>query len=475
MVDTKTGGRIVDPSAREVAKKQAEARRETARARKVARTEKRAELRGARRAGKAAASRPAKGISAKYLGKAGGSGRIVRYGLKEGAELIASNCGFDIPSISEGLAPKLRKNIQKQIVRLVFSTPASSGWASAAEWYERVAFIRKKLGVDDSFSYCASRHTDAKHDHIHLDFNRVSDVGELWSDSLIGLRLAVLEKAIEEGFSLKLTRREDFITHGNLNKQGLEREIRLQRKPALLAVQSAIKEAIEDEPDTLAFVARLAGHGITARPNLKDKVLEGFGYQLGRQKFTGEQLGMHWSQLRERVGYVPEEHFERLVRISRETGEGAARPQDTEQGTSPVVGRKDREAQTPPSRARAAESLAGLQDRLDERRIHVFELAKRIRSEHQGDALAERFCEALDSDMTDFEVAESFLSRESGCAEACAYVESYLLLTQDELNAVMKLHDPGVKQVLEQENHMDADSMDTLPPSEIGDDGLPIM
>lgn len=506
MINTKTGNRIVDHIARDAAKNQAAARQEIARVKKAARAAKGAKLRGVRRAGKSAARRPAKGISAKYLGKAGGSGKIVRYGLKEGAELIASNCGFDIPSISLGLAPKLRKNIQKQIMRMVFSTPASSGQASAAEWFERVEFIRKQLGVDDSFYFCASRHTDALHDHIHFDFNRVSDVGKLWSDSFVGLRLAALEKNIEERFSLKLTKREDFVSQGNLNKQVLERAIRLQEKPAFLAVQSAINEAIKDEPDVLTFVRRLADLGIAARPNLKEKVLNGFGYQLGQQKFTGKNLGVNWSQLRERVGYEPDEHLEILADIKREIDAGTARPLGAEQGAAPavgigcgesqtmgssrreesagikkaeqgmpVVGRGDQGAKTLPSRSRAAELLAGLHSRLDERRIRFSALAKRIKTKHQGDAIAERFCEALDPDLTDFEVAESFLHRESGCAEARAMVESYLLLTKDELSVVMRPYDSVIKLEQEYTKRMDAASRNAPSQSKIGDDGLPTM
>jgi len=503
----KTGNRIVDRLAKDKARNQAEERKAVESAKKAGRRGKGGKFRGAGKAGRAAARRPAKGISAKYIGKAGSAGKVVNYGLKEGAELIASNCGFDIPTISAGLAPRLRKDIQKQIVRMSFSTPSTSGKATSNKWRDRVDFIRSKLGIDDSFSYCASRHTDAEHDHIHLDFNRVSDVGELWSDSLIGLRLAKLEQQIEHKFALKLTRREDFVTHGNINKKSVERAQRLQEQPAFSVIQTAIKAAAQGKPDVLTFIQRMADCGIAVRPNLKQFELNGFGYRYGYQKFTGKQLGLNWTELKEMVIYEPNEHLEILADIKREIDAGTARPDSAGFGTSTEIrvtngeqasversssaeGDKNRDAkpksqkfnsgnrEIPESSTHLSASyiLAGLHRRLADRRARFIRLSERLKAEYEGNAIAERFRAALDPAMTDSEVAQLFLKKEFGSAAARSLVEVHLVLSKDELRAVLLPYQAVIKTEEEHAKRMaEAERQSTAPTTKPSVGDLPSM
>jgi hypothetical protein len=319
-----TGNIILDAAAR---KGVAASKKEAARAKSTAKkSSKGGKFKGSGRAGRAAACRPAKGITAKRFKRKSSGSATAKYGLKQGAELIACNCGYDISTIAIGLAPKMRPEIKDQIERLSFSTPASSGKATSEEWRTREEFIRREIGIDESFSYCVSRHTDAEHDHIHLDFNRVSDVGKLWKDNQIGLRLAVLEEKIEKRFALKLTAREDFVTHGNISKKVVERAMREQVQPAFLQIQTAIQKAARDNPSVLTFIRRLADQGITARPNMKKGELNGFGYKKDEQLFTGKQLGANWSQLKELVTYVKNEHALALADHKRNLDEGKARP-----------------------------------------------------------------------------------------------------------------------------------------------------
>lgn len=322
----KTGNKIVDDLARSRARAQAEERRVKAAAKKASGKSRGGKFRGAGKAGRAAARRPAKGISAKRLARKSSGSKTAEYGLKAGAELINSNCGHDRPTIAQGLSPKMRPEIADQIERLTFSTPASSGKATAEQWRERVELIREQLGIDDSFSYCATRHTDAEHDHIHLDFNRVSDTGALWKDGQIGLRLAALEQKIEQRFNLKLRRREDFVTRGNLSKNEIERALREGVQPVFLQVQSAIHQASQDKPDVLTFVARLADKGIACRPNMKEGELNGFSYSKDWQSFAGKQLGANWAQLKEQVTYVKDEHASTLADLRLLVDSGKARP-----------------------------------------------------------------------------------------------------------------------------------------------------
>lgn len=328
----KTGNKIVDGLARAKARNDAAERAAKSKAKRGAgkggKSAKAGKFKGAGKAGRAAARRRAgKGISAKYHKKGADAAGAASYALKDGAQLISTNCGFDQQSIAQGLSPKMRFDIKDQIVHMTFSTPASSGKASAIDWEKRIEYIRKQIKIDDSYSYVATRHSDADHDHVHLFFNRISDVGERWKDNQIGLRLASLEQKIEQKFSLKLTKREDFLTVGNISKKTVERAIRLGVQPAFLVIQKAIFEAKKDKPDLMTYISRLADRGIAVRPNLQVGELTGLGYKLDGQSFTGKQLGANWAELKNEVIYVTGEHAEILTNLKRLIEQGQQRPE----------------------------------------------------------------------------------------------------------------------------------------------------
>lgn len=331
MTIAKTGNKILDDLARAKARNDAAERSAKARGKRssgrAGKSVKAGKFRGAGRAGRAAAKRAGKGISAKYNKKGSNAKGAVSYALKDGADLIATNCGFDLPSMSAGLSKKLRSDIKDQIVHMSFSTPSTSGKASAIEWANRIEFIRRELKIDDSYSFVATRHNDAEHDHVHLFFNRISDVGERWKDNQIGLRLASLEQKIEKKFSLKLTRREDFVTVGNMSKKSIEKSSRRSDvQPVFLEIQTAIMLAKRDKPDVLTFVSRLADAGIAVRPNLQAGELAGFGYMKDGQSYTGKKLGANWAELKTEVTYVADEHFETLTNLKQLVSQGRARP-----------------------------------------------------------------------------------------------------------------------------------------------------
>lgn len=331
MTIAKTGNKILDGLARAKAKNDAAERAAKSKAKRGAgkggKSAKAGKFKGAGKAGRAAARRSAKGILAKFNKKGSNAAGAAGYGLKDGADLIATNAGFDKESIAQGLSVKMRFDIKNQIVHMTFSTPASSGKASTNEWVKRVEFIRRELGVDDSYAYFVSRHNDAEHDHIHLFFNRVSDLGKVWKDNQIGLRLASLEQKIEKKFSLKLTKREDFLTVGNISKKTVERTTRLGVQPAFIQIQSAIIEAKKDRPDLMTYISRLADQGIAVRPNLQLGELNGLGYKLDGQSFTGKQLGANWAELKNEVIYDTGEHAETLTNLKRLVEEGVRRPE----------------------------------------------------------------------------------------------------------------------------------------------------
>jgi len=330
----KTGNKILDGLARAKAKNDAAERAAKSKAKRGAgkggKSAKAGKFKGAGKAGRAAARRSAKGILAKFNKKGSNAAGAAGYGLKDGADLIATNAGFDKESIAQGLSVKMRFDIKNQIVHMTFSTPASSGKASTNEWVKRVEFIRRELGIDDSYAYFVSRHNDAAHDHIHLFFNRVSDLGKVWKDNQIGLRLASLEQKIEKKFSLKLTKREDFLTVGNISKKTVERTTRLGVQPAFIQIQSAIIEAKKDRPDLMTFISRLADQGIAVRPNLREGELNGLGYKLEGQSFSGKQLGVNWAELKNEVIYVTGEHAETLTKLKRLIEEGVRRPESAD-------------------------------------------------------------------------------------------------------------------------------------------------
>lgn len=462
MTIAKTGNRIVDAQARRGA---AEAKREAGRAKSASKKSgggggRKARFSGAIRAGKSANSRAAKGMKAKYLGKGKSAGGAVDYSMKDDAELIESNCGFDRTSITDGLSPKQRSEIKDQIVHMSFSTPANAGKATAEQWRDRVEFIRKSIGLDDSFAFAAFRHNDTDNDHIHLLFNRVNDQGNLWKDNQIAWRLAALEQRLEQKFDLKLTAREDFQKRGNMNKKTYEMACRTGVEPDFLFVQKAIIKAKEDKPDVITFIGRLADQGIAVRPNLKQGELNGFGYGKDGHNFTGKALGVNWSELKKEVTYVTAQHYETLASLKQHIDAGATRP--TQQvgpaaptpaatpSNEPRTERADRKPDPVAVQSSSIDRLAQLHSVATVRSSRYESLRRSLASytaiaklqsasDHakKTAATAEKLATAMTPDRNDIEVAKAFMESTGASHEARELMKKHLVLSDDERTEVL--------------------------------------
>jgi len=82
---------------------------------------------------------------------------------------------------------------------------------------------------------------------------------------------------------------------------------------------------------------------------------------------------------------------------------------------------------------------------LADRRARFIRLSERLKADCEGDSLAERFRAALDPEMTDSEVAQLFLKKELGSAAARSLVEVHLVMSKDELRAVLLPYQEAIK------------------------------
>lgn len=143
--------------------------------------------------------------------KGAGFSGTLKYDMEqEGAELLDTNCASDTP---EGIAREMREiaNQNPRCTRPVFHTSLSSPTGERLtddKWREVASDYMKEMGYGDS-QYAVTRHTKAKHDHIHIVCNRVKQTDfSVVKDSNDYKRQETTLRALEQKHGLKLLDKE---------------------------------------------------------------------------------------------------------------------------------------------------------------------------------------------------------------------------------------------------------------------------
>ncbi len=128
----------------------------------------------------------------------------LEYDAKEGSELLATNCAMSEP---REMAREMRivANSNAYCKKPVFHTSLSlpkSDKLSNEEW-QKVGKRYIELMKFEGHQFAITRHSDSKHDHIHICVNRVNlEKGKAWSDSKSKYREMSTLRQIEKEFGL---------------------------------------------------------------------------------------------------------------------------------------------------------------------------------------------------------------------------------------------------------------------------------
>jgi hypothetical protein len=222
---------------------------------------------------------------------------------KSGARLIGSNMvGKDPKSLSEEfrISSDLRKRVTKCVYHVSLSVSPSEK-LSERVWLKIARAYLKGMEFNEN-QYVIYRHTDRKHDHIHIIASRIRITdGSVVSDSWNYRRSEKLVRFLEQQFGLAQTP----CSWENNKRAPTTGEIRRQRRTGEVnkrsQLQRAIDQSLKDNPSLEEFIGRLTVQGVNVRLRKSTEgKIEGIAYELDGVAFQGRQLGKDysWSSLK---------------------------------------------------------------------------------------------------------------------------------------------------------------------------------
>ena len=217
---------------------------------------------------------------------------------KSGARLIGGNT---IAKEPDSLAAEFRvsSNLRRKVSKCVYHASLSVSPAeklSDRRWVEIASSYLKGMKFDEN-QYAVYRHTDTKHDHIHIIASRIRIIdGSAVSDSWQHRRAEVLVRQLEQQFGLSQTR----CSWEKRKRSPKTGEIRRQRRTGEVnkrsQLQLEIAQSLKNTPSLEEFMSRLEAKGISVRlRKSKEGKIEGISFGLDGVAFQGRQLGKDYS------------------------------------------------------------------------------------------------------------------------------------------------------------------------------------
>lgn len=237
------------------------------------------------------------------IGKAttgGGARGVLEYLLEDGkGYILGSNMAAALsPSPTPraiarefGEIRKLRPSLGKAVFHTSLALPPGEHLTDE-QWGDVVQRYLEAMGFSDN-QYIAVRHTDTKHEHVHILVNRITFSGDVVSDSHNWRRQEHALREIERQFGL----RQVAPSSEALRKAPTKGEIEM----ALRTGQPSVKAQLQDLCDAAAlgcesfteYVERLEAVGVDVIPTvqLDGAKLSGIQYRLDGVVMKGSDLG----------------------------------------------------------------------------------------------------------------------------------------------------------------------------------------
>ncbi|MEM8926735.1 MAG: relaxase/mobilization nuclease domain-containing protein [Bacteroidota bacterium] len=162
-----------------------------------------------------------------------------------------------------------------------------------------------KMGFDNN-QFIMYRHTDTKHEHIHIIANRVRYSGKLTSDSNIKRRSRAVLNELELKYGLTQVLGVSN-SKKSLDQKEIEKTLRTGAAPTKLFLQNQIGSIILKARDTKEFIELLKADKISPRFNVSKTTGRVSGISFNHQGiiYKGSTLGKQysWNSIKKHIDY----------------------------------------------------------------------------------------------------------------------------------------------------------------------------
>jgi len=162
-----------------------------------------------------------------------------------------------------------------------------------------------KMGFDNN-QFIMYRHTDTKHEHIHIVANRVRYSGRITNDSNIKRRSREVLNNLEKKYGLtQISTNVSSIK--SLDQREIEKTLRTGDLPIKLVLQKKIGSAISRAADTTEFIKLLQEQNISPRFNTSTTTgrVSGISFNYQGIVYKGSTLGKKysWNSIVKQIDY----------------------------------------------------------------------------------------------------------------------------------------------------------------------------
>lgn len=231
-------------------------------------------------------------------------------------------------SAQAGALRALRPDCKKPVFRVSLSLPPTDGQLRTDQWLSIVESFMREMGIPETAAWCAVRHTDRDHDHIHFTLLRILPDGSLWNQEHSAKRAIAVCQVIEKEFELSSHSRQKT---GKARPSRAEIEIsnrkgtEMSREHIQMAVDAYFSQ-LDNVVHSSDFEKDLKGVGIDVEFYAPKGHLKGVSYTYKGVRWPGSKIGRDYSAgLIERglIFKVDENEFDTKVGINTSENEQA--------------------------------------------------------------------------------------------------------------------------------------------------------
>jgi hypothetical protein len=217
------------------------------------------------------------------------------YNLKqEKGRIIETNMSGRTPrelAAEFGQLRKLRPNLGKAVLHVAISA-APGEKLTDEQWREIGRRYLRGMGFTDN-QFLIVRHTDTKHEHIHIVANRITHGGEVVSDGQDYKRQETIMREIERDYGLRRVAPSSEAERKAPTKGEIEAVLRTGKPSIRDQLQKLCDAAAKDCPDFTTYQERLEAVGVELVPvvQMGGAKLSGLSYRLDGVTMKGSDLG----------------------------------------------------------------------------------------------------------------------------------------------------------------------------------------
>ncbi len=217
----------------------------------------------------------------------------LKYDLtKKDAQLLGTNCSYnDWQGIGKEMETVAASNIRckNNCLHISMSAPDNEKLTDE-QWKQAAILALKELGLENN-QYAITRHSDSKHDHIHITVNRIDHQGKAWNNSKDFERVHQSMRAVENALSLQRIEEHKTTRDGRFEdtKKALNDSLKASKGQGLERFKSEMKgrgySVIENKSQNTGNIS-----GISIKSDLDGKTYKASELRKGGYRGMERQL-----------------------------------------------------------------------------------------------------------------------------------------------------------------------------------------